>query len=197
MALTRLPSHALLWMLASTHRWRVKGSLLSVSCLGNNAAPRGGWWLGSLALSKANIYFIYLSVNPYVVRRRHPVVSSVIHLSFCSLQGWLHVSQGKNSSSLFGPKPLNAVAAPERRSRRSLPPARLRIPSYHAGHPFASLVDATLAYASRNKAGAPSLQRALVHRNRRRSTIERCCRKVSNYGPHQPPRDAPRLVART
>ena len=92
-----------------------------------------------------------------------------------------------------------------RRSRRSIPDTQ----STHSelpSHPFPSPVDATLAYASRNKAGAPSLQRGLVHRNRRRTTFEHRSIEVrrrrlavqGHYsrehkqqdGPHQSPRDA-------
>ena len=64
MALTRLPSHALLWMLASTHRWRGKGSLFSVSCLGNITQARGGWWLGSLALSSKFLFYLFVECAP-------------------------------------------------------------------------------------------------------------------------------------
>ena len=141
--------------------------------------------------------FIYLFVECEPVRCA-PAPSgrfksnSLIFLLIAGLIATRAAKKNKPASSGTGSQ--CGCCALNYRSRRSIPDTQ----STHSelpSHPFPSPVDATLAYASRNKAGAPSLQRALVHRNRRRSTIERCRRKVSNYGPHQPPRDAARLVA--
>ena len=111
----------------------------------------------------------------------------------------------KNKPASSGTGSQCGCCALNYRSRRSIPDTQ----STHSelpSHPFPSPVDATLAYASRNKAGAPSLQRGLVHRNRRRTTFEHRSIEVrrrrlavqGHYsrehkqqdGPHQSPRDA-------